>query len=39
MTHMMMKIAEFARVAVPVVIGGLLWSYLAGAMVYGVVSV
>jgi hypothetical protein len=39
MTHVMTKFGELVRVAVPVVAGGLLWGYLAGAVLYGVVSV
>lgn len=32
------KLGELARAAVPALIGGLLWSYLAAAMLYGAVQ-
>ena len=39
MTHVKTKIVELVRVAVPVIAGGLLWGYMAGAVLYGAVSV
>jgi len=32
------KLSELARILVPALIGGLLWSYLAAAMLYGAVQ-
>lgn len=37
-TKWSVKLGEFARAALPAVIGGLLWSYLAAAMLYGAVQ-
>lgn len=39
MAHLMTKFGEMVHVAVPAVAGGLLWGYLASAMVYGTLSV
>ena len=38
MPHLRTKFGELVQVAVPVVTGVLLWSYLAVAMVYGTLS-
>lgn len=35
MMEMLSKLGELARAAVPAVVGGLLWSYLAAALLYG----
>ena len=37
MAQLKTKLSEFARVALPVAIGGLLWSYLAAAILVGAV--
>lgn len=39
MAHMMSKFGELVHVLVPVIAGGLLWGYLAAAVVYGTLSV
>ncbi len=38
MTQLLLKFGELARAALPAILGGLLWSYLAAAMLYGAVQ-
>jgi len=38
MTQLLLKLGDLARVALPAILGGLLWSYLAAAMLYGAVQ-
>lgn len=38
MTQILLKLGDLARVALPAILGGLLWSYLAAAMLYGAVQ-